>query len=210
MPNWSNVLKGIARSVEVAIETKGECAFWNCTKTVRSGYVLCYSHFQGSAAGKINICSDCRRYKDARYKQCLNCRERSGNSGSPFDTRSRAVVSDRAARATKKYEPEHSPAWEAGDVEASVFFVYILKLSGGYFYAGQTRELRERLSEHRDGRVRSTTGRNPKMVWFTELSTRNEATELEVELKKTIDKNPRVIRRMMMDFRDLVRELDFS
>ena len=210
MANWSNVLKGIARTVEIAMESKGECAFWNCTKTVRSGYVLCYNHFKGSAAGRVNVCGCCRRYKDARYKQCLNCRERSGNSGSPFEGKNNVTVTAHATRQAKSYEPEYSPAWEAGDKEAPVFFVYVLKLKGGYFYAGQTRELRERLSEHRDGRVRSTAGREPKMVFFTEVTTRGEATELEVELKKAIDKNPRVIRRMITDFQDLTRELDFS
>ena len=102
---------------------------------------------------------------------------------------------------------ESSPAWEAGDAEARSFHVYILKLDGGEFYAGQTRELRERLSEHRDGRTQSTAGRNPKLVWFTEVSSRQDAKELELELKKSIDRNPRVIRRLMTDFQDLVRQV---
>ena len=121
LANWSNVLKGIARTVEIAMESKGECAFWNCTKTVRSGYVLCYSHFKGSAAGRVNVCGGCRRYKDARYKQCLNCRERSGNSGSPFEGKNNVTVTAPATRPAKSYEPEYSPAWEAGDKEAPGF-----------------------------------------------------------------------------------------
>lgn len=74
--------------------------------------------------------------------------------------------------------------------------------------AGQTRELRERLSEHRDGKVKSTARRNPRLVWFGILPTREAATQMEVELKKLIDSNEREIRRMVIDFQDLVRELD--
>ncbi len=33
---------------------------------------------------------------------------------------------------------------------------------------------------------------------------------MEVELKKLIDSNPREVRRMIIGFRDLVRELDYS
>ena len=113
-------------------------------------------------------------------------------------------------REQTRYRRESSPAWAAGDADARSFHVYILKLEGGEFYAGQTRELRERLSEHRDGRTQSTAGRNPKLVWFTEMASRHEATELEVELKKAIDSNPRIIRRMVTDFHDLVRELNFT
>lgn len=114
------------------------------------------------------------------------------------------------AAAYKWYKKEHSPAWEKADAAASEFFVYILKLDGGRFYAGQTRELRERLSEHRDGNTKSTAGKNPKLVWFATLPSRDAAASMEVELKKLIDANPREIRRMVVKFQDLIRELDYS
>ena len=79
----------------------------------------------------------------------------------------------------------------------------------GKFYAGQTRELRERLSEHRDGQTQSTAVRNPKLVWYGMLPTRDQAAARKVELKKLIDSNPREIRRMVIRFRDLVQELDY-
>ena len=108
------------------------------------------------------------------------------------------------------YKPEYSEAWDQADATADRFFVYVLKLDGGEFYAGQTRELRERLSEHRDGRAKSTAGRNPKLVWFGIVGTREAATAMEVELKKLVHSNPREIRRMVLSFRDLTSELDFS
>ena len=89
-----------------------------------------------------------------------------------------------------------------------MFFIYILKLDGGKFYAGHTRELRERLSEHRDGKTRSTAGKNPRLVWFDTVDTREEAAEVEATLKELIDRNEREVRRMVTEFLDLIREVD--
>ena len=90
----------------------------------------------------MDECPGCGRAKDAQYGQCLDC------YGSPPRQQVRAK-----ANTNRWYKREYSPAWDAGDAAATQFFVYLLKLDGGTFYAGQTRELRERLSEHRDGRV---------------------------------------------------------
>jgi len=45
---------------------------------------------------------------------------------------------------------------------------------------------------------------------FTIVSTREEAEELEVELKKMVDGNPREVRRLVRKFPDLVEELGFD
>ena len=109
-----------------------------------------------------------------------------------------------------QYRREHSKAWEARDADADVFFIYILKLDGGQFYAGQTRELRERIAEHRDGATKTTAGKHPKLVWFKAVDTREEAEELEVALKVLCNKNPREIRRWITKLKDAVDLLDFS
>ena len=182
------------------------CTYWNCEQSIRAGYYLCSVHYPKSRSGTIDVCPGCGRYKEVRYKQCIECRK----SAQSESSRGRSKAKGNGTRTARKYEPEYSPDWEARDATATAFYVYVLKLNGGNFYAGQTRELRERLSEHRDGRVKSTAGRDPKMVWFTEVSTRDEATELESELKKTVDRNPRVIRSMIIEFQDLVKELEFE
>ena len=120
----------------------------------------------------------------------------------------RTGTESRTARG--KYDKEFSRNWVSGDAEATEFFVYILKLDGNTFYAGQTRELRERLMEHRDGDTVSTAGKNPKLVWFTKVSTRDKAVTLEAELKRLCDKNPREVRRRVRQFQDLVEQLDFT
>ena len=104
---------------------------------------------------------------------------------------------------------EHSEKWNKRDQVAERFYVYILKLDGGKFYAGQSRELRERIDEHKDGKVKSTTGRNPKLNYFEVLPTREAAELREAELKEIIDSNPREIHRLIVSFRADVRELEF-
>ena len=43
-----------------------------------------------------------------------------------------------------------------------------------------------------------------------EANAREQAANLEVELKKLVDSNTRQIRRMVQGFQDLVTQLDFS
>ena len=223
MPDWKKVIGEIAKSIEVAArearvnqynnQSRGtatrkayqpnRCLFWDCDVPIRADHIFCYEHFLDFQEGSIDECPGCGQGKDVQYEVCLECYRnpppqlvRAGQTGSRPNYR--------------WYKPEYSPAWEKGDSTANQFFVYILKLDGGKFYAGQTRELRERLSEHRDGRVQSTAGEKPKLVWFGILPTRDAATAIEVELKKLVDSNPREIRRMVLGFRDLVRELDYT
>ena len=171
------------------------CRFWNCQKRVRSGHTYCYDHYQAFQNGEVDECPVCGRAKSSIYSTCLDCR--------PKETA-------KPTKSSKTYRREHSDSWEAKDGEADEFFVYVLKLDHGGFYAGQTHEIHERLKEHRDGTTRSTARRNPKLVWFRAVPTREQATGLEVQLKKLCDRNPREIRRWVRSFQDLVEELDFS
>ena len=61
------------------------------------------------------------------------------------------------------------------------------------------------MDEHRDGKTKSTAGKNPLLVWFDVVDTREEAAEGEAYLKELIDKNEREVRRMVNGFQDLVR-----
>ncbi len=171
------------------------CAFQDCDQpTPRKNYPLCRDHYDASEAGEIDKCSNCSQYKPSNFDLCINCYAEQGNQ-----------------TAGNKYAVESSPKWDAEkDAGADVFYVYILRLAGGKFYVGHTRELRERLSEHKDGKTRSTKGKNPRLVWFTELRSRKEATHLEAELKEVNDRNQREIRRMVIQFEDLAGALDFT
>ena len=98
------------------------------------------------------------------------------------------------------------------DKEADRFFVYILLLNGGEYYIGQTREIDERMHEHRNNMSQSTRGREPKLQWFTTVDTRSQAADLEAELQK-LNSNPtdrRKITRLVADFKRLAVQLDYT
>ena len=100
----------------------------------------------------------------------------------------------------------------AADKDADRFFVYVLLMNDGDYYVGQTRELLERLHEHRNNMTQSTKGREPKLQWFTTVQTRKEAADLEAELQR-LNSNParrREINRWVVDFKKLIEELDFN
>lgn len=179
------------------------CAYWDCGRPIEAGHFLCREHFEDMRDGFIDQCPICNRFKDAQYNLCLDCYH--GRSVFPRQPQTQEDLIP-----PKRYEREHSPAWASGDATTNTFFVYILKLDGGNFYAGQTRELRERLQEHKDGKVATTRGRHPKLQWFGTTLTRETATAVESELKKLVDTNPRQIRRMIIQFKDWVKEMEFD
>ena len=173
-------------------QTGGICAYQDCDQRIAAWFQLCRTHNEAKENGEINECSKCGRFKDAIYPLCRNC-----NAGSRNQTGS----------SSGKYEPESNPKWEAADEEGDVFFIYLLKLDGGKFYAGHTRELRERMGEHRDGKTRSTAGKNPLLVWFEAVDNREKAAEGEAYFKELIDKNEREVRRIVTQFQDLIKEV---
>ena len=178
------------------------CAFQDCTVlTSGPGHPLCRQHYCQAQHGTITKCSRCANFKPARLPLCNSCFV-SGSQRGP----ARKLPSS-AKSVSKSYQVENYPAWGRTDASASYFYTYILRLSSGEFYVGQTRELPERLSEHRDGKVSSTRGKAPELVWFTELPSREEATKLEAELKQIRDRDERAIRRMIIRFQSLAREL---
>lgn len=74
------------------------------------------------------------------------------------------------------------------------FFTYILECADRKRYYGHTSDLRRRLDDHDNGRVRFTAPRRPiRLVWFRLYATRGEARKRERMLKngrtqrKTID-----------------------
>ena len=104
------------------------CLYWNCEKPARSYHALCDGHYSQLQKGLIDECPKCGQAKDTRYKVCAECYDKTQRRQSK-------------PPAKQRYGPEHAEAWDKGDATADHFFVYILSLSGGKFYAGQTREL---------------------------------------------------------------------
>jgi predicted GIY-YIG superfamily endonuclease len=191
--------------IMVLIEPK-TCAYWSCRREVQGRNYLCSDHYDAYKDGVINKCPECGRYKDEAYDLCLTCWNKHHST-----SQQKALNSNNNRYSNKtKYKVEHSKAWDKADEGAEHFFAYILKLDDGSFYVGHTRELRERLSEHRDDETRSIAGRNPRLQYFEVLPTRDSAKLREVELKTLRDKNPRQIRRMIISFQDRLREVDMD
>lgn len=178
------------------------CAYWDCRRPIHPDHFLCMEHYHDLQDGLIDECPRCGRFKDAEYELCLDCRR-----GRPVK---RARLVRQVNNRQPDSKPEHSQVWQRKDATAEQFFVYILLLSDRKFYVGQTRELRERLSEHKDGKERATKGRDPKLVYFEVHPTREAAASREVELKKLNDSNEREIRHMVINFKDWVRELELD
>ncbi len=181
------------------VRSANTCGYWKCNRHIPPHNFLCAEHFDHLGDGLVDQCPRCHRFKDEKWELCLDCRD--GRPVAPWNPPAAIPPPNRP------HGLEHSDAWKNGDREADEFFVYVLKLDNGDFYVGHTRELRERLSEHRDQKVSSTAGHNPKLQYFEVVSTREAAQSREAELKRVKDSNTRQIRRMIISFHDLVREI---
>ena len=128
--------------------------------------------------GRVCAYPGCQRRIKAQYQLCYN-----------------------HFQAASRYQWEHRSEWAVKDAKSNAFYVYILELSDGDFYAGQTRNLIRRVSEHEAGATQSTAGRKPRLAWFAQVSSRQEAVEKEADLKHLIDKQPGRVRRLIEEFR---------
>ncbi len=64
------------------------------------------------------------------------------------------------------------------------FWVYILRMSNGKYYTGITNDLDRRITEHKQGRSKSTRRYLPlEIQWIRIEKTRKEARALEVKIK---------------------------
>ncbi len=173
-----------------------KCQYWNCNQRIRSGYFLCYEHFEDWEDELIDKCPSCGQYKDIEFFLCLAC-----------ITSAPKKIPQSISGPSSKYKLEKSEAWAKKDKEADRFFVYILQDKNGQFYVGQTRELRPRLWEHKDGKTRSTAGREMELRYFEVKGSREEAAKREVELKRLVDTDERQVRKMIIDFKDNIGEV---
>lgn len=67
-----------------------------------------------------------------------------------------------------------------------MFYVYLLRCADGSLYAGQTKDLSTRLSQHKQGKgARYLRGRMPfDLVYVEVVETRSEALKREIALRK--------------------------
>jgi len=69
------------------------------------------------------------------------------------------------------------------------FFIYVLECNDGYFYTGYTKNLNNRIKEHKKGLVKSTKNRLPiSLLYFEGCKNQQDATHREKYLKSTYGK----------------------
>jgi len=69
------------------------------------------------------------------------------------------------------------------------YYIYILKSDkDGNFYVGYTKDLKQRLALHNDGKVQSTKNRRPlNLVYFEGCINQQDATKREKYLKTALE-----------------------
>jgi len=99
--------------------------------------------------------------------------------------------------------------WKASDKKNKVeaVYVYIISRENAPYYIGHTADIRSRMMEHRDGLVKSTKNTNPRLLYFEKFSERKVATKYEKDLKLLNSKNPRAIRKIILEFQSHIDEL---
>ena len=169
---------GLTKSTKPRERTANQCRFWACTKKTKVRF--CPPHLRQKSRRTITKCPNCILYKEAKYPACFDCKDK--------------II-------------EQNPEWDQVDSNTDIFYAYVLKI-GHEYYAGQTRSLRNRLLQHKKGRVPSTKGKRPRLVWFTMVTTRDQAAEIELAWKNLITKDPVGVRKQLDIFRSLMQELD--
>ncbi len=66
-----------------------------------------------------------------------------------------------------------------------MYYVYILKLDNGDLYKGSTADVRERVAEHKKGKVDSTRNKNPVLIHYECYLKKSDAQRRERFLKTT-------------------------
>ena len=160
-----------------------ECGFWGCSNPREKGRFWCCGHSIDFRRGLVNFCPGCGWGKDIRFPTCPGCRSDS-----------------------RVLPAGHSPpVWGFAHRE---FYVYVLQLDDGAFFAGYSRNIWMRLREHRDGMVHPTSGRSPELVWFSMAESREAAESLKTRVRQLCLDNPWEMRRWILEFRDLMGGLE--
>ena len=106
------------------------------------------------------------------------------------------MVETNAARETRSDQQNDPTLW----------CVYIVENGDGGLYIGQTNNLTVRVAEHAMGAgAEATSGKAPRLVWFTHTHSRENALKVEARLKTRYAERPDEIRRTIADFDQLVK-----
>lgn len=80
-------------------------------------------------------------------------------------------------------------------------YVYILTMKGSRIYTGYTQNIRRRVAEHKQGKVRSTNKLDPILIFYEAYLLKSDAERREKFLKTTEGK--KLLKQQLRDYFDL-------
>jgi len=66
-----------------------------------------------------------------------------------------------------------------------MYYVYILKLTGKEYYSGFSADLKSRITEHKQNKVKTTRNRKPRLYFYCAFRSRINAVRFEKYLKSS-------------------------
>ena len=191
------------------------CARWGCDKKATYDKPLCYEHWREWESWKLEECNRCHYfYEGDEFIYYYDWADISEAYPPMCDACLDLTLSDDGkVRIMKGREPERRPIIAHADIKRPTRHVYILKLSDGTFYVGQTNDLGIRLQEHNDGLQTQTKGKNPKMVYYESFDGMRKMVdeqEMELTILNSSDKGRRKLRQIIEKFRAPLRLLDLN
>ena len=181
---WDRLAESIPPRTAAEVGMKCASILCHTTRGIAHDKPLCYPCWTAFDAYEIDECPQCHWFVDAV---------------GPIDFEDGYACSECA-------RGQAVPPYVHATIERQIRYLYILKLDGGQYYVGQTKELGLRLQEHRDGLTRSPNGRNPQLVYFEERrGDKHVLHEAEERLTMLNKRNPRAIRRIVAKWQSLIR-----
>lgn len=192
------------------------CARWGCDKSATYDKPLCYEHWLEWEDWESDECNRCHYFYDGGDFVLYYDTDDDVIEEYPLmcdDCLDVTLMDDGKKRIWKAREPERKPIIAHADIDRPIRYVYILKLSNGTFYIGQTNDLVIRLQEHKDGQQAQTKGKDPKMVYHASfVGMRKSVNEREIELTilNSSGTGRRKLRQLIENFRAPLRLLDLE
>ena len=190
------------------------CARWDCAKKATYEKPLCWTHWSEWERWDLEECNVCHWVYGS--EECIVYETNGFADEFPFlcdDCLGITLIKMGRGQPWKGPGAKKRPTLPHAPLERAFKYVYILKLSDGVFYPGQTTNLAMRLTEHRDGQHSKTKGKEPKLVYLEGFQgSRDEVNQRENELillnRSGIGR--RRIRELVEGFRQPLRLLDLE